>query len=244
MPRETVSMPSAPLGFENTKSVMNSVPGGVNAGWLVSRRPSTGLPRPGMVTVGEPDGAGDAAPPLGDALPEAPDGAGEAPPPPPPALASGAIVGRPAAPSASLTSALRLASGEATASVTAESRVGSEQQHPDQDEGDQQHDQREQRLQEPRREHGFLEERAVDSDRGAALGRDEQLERTGLRLSAPEPLDGADPDLGEARHPGLDDDARRLDVELELAVGVGALDPGVQACVAAVVDGEVMGPGA
>ena len=106
------------------------------------------------------------------------------------------------------------------------------------------HDQRQQRLEEPGREDGLLEQRAVDRDRRPALRPHEQLERPGLRLAAPEPLDGADPDLREAGHPGLDHDAGRLDVELELAVGVGALELGVQARVAAVVDGEVVGPGA
>ena len=61
-----------------------------------------------------------------------------------------------------------------------------------------------------------------------------------LGLAAPEPLDGADPDLREAGHAGLDDDARRVDVELEVAVGVGRLDLGVEPRVAAVVDGEVV----
>jgi hypothetical protein len=89
-------------------------------------------------------------------------------------------VGSPAAPSASLTSALRLASGDATASLAAVWIVGFEQQQPDQHEGDQQDDQRDQCLHDPGRQHRLLEQRAVDRDRRPALGLHEQLERAGL----------------------------------------------------------------
>ncbi len=92
-----------------------------------------------------------------------------------------------------------------------------EQEEPEDDREDQEPDDGQHRLEEPGRQDRLLEHRPVEGDRQAALRRHEQLERPGLGLAAPEALLGADLDLREARHPGLDDDGRRVDVELELA---------------------------
>src|SRR5262245_51982805 len=118
--RVSVISPSRALGFENTRSVRNSVPAGTTGAEPWTRRPSTGLPRPGM---NGPPGVGavvgEAAEPPGAPLPPAPleagvaAGVGEAPPP------SGPIVGRPASSSALLTSLRRSPSGDATASDAA-----------------------------------------------------------------------------------------------------------------------------
>src|SRR6478735_2994841 len=120
--------PSRPFGFEYTKSVRNSVFVGTSAGFAASSRPSMSVPRPGMTgpaslgdglgaALSPADGLG-AAEPLGAALAV---GLG---PPPSPLLPSGAMVGSPASPSASLTSLRRSAMGDSTASLAAVWMVG------------------------------------------------------------------------------------------------------------------------
>ena len=87
------------------------------------RRPSIGLPSPGMTTTGDADGPVEAGAAAGRPAARGTGRRGRAATA---AAATGAagIVGRPAELRALLTSALRLASGDATASVTAESMLG------------------------------------------------------------------------------------------------------------------------
>src|SRR5437763_2464097 len=123
--RVTTSPPSWAFGFEKTKSVRNAVPSNVAESLFWVRLPSIGAPSPGMITPPPPAGVGVGVAPGALLDDPAPDGAADsggvlAPPPPPaPLLDSGPMVGMPADARAPLMSALRLWSGEATASEAA-----------------------------------------------------------------------------------------------------------------------------